>query len=81
MSKVKEGEQLSKEAFEIVKLEDFIHIEASIECSKCGNTHFTENEVFASEEFYKDGWRVLKNKIFCSSCLHGKDKDHTFVKD
>ena len=62
-------EQKNKKYDELDKIEEHIEYIVEIECKECKNTHVSEDDIFAAEEFYDKGWRVIDKKCLCPSCV------------
>lgn len=60
---------MSKAVDQIIEIENFLWIEATIECGKCpkmDGIHADSDE--AANHFYDEGWRVIDGEIYCKSC-------------
>lgn len=58
-------------------LEGFCNVETSIECSNCkkGDGFWGGDEFYASEEFFKKGWRATaSSNVYCPTCAPKKLK-------
>jgi hypothetical protein len=55
---------------------DFILISSSITCDDCGEESIKHgvDDDFAPKYFYKDGWRIKRNKSFCPKCIRKKGR-------
>lgn len=55
-------------------LVDFIHVEATIECSNCESFAIAEEE--DEEYFFNLGWRATRDNVYCPDCVTKKLKNN-----
>lgn len=59
-----------------MQLYDGILTSSSIGCDECGKLSYKAMDgAEAAEEFYADGWRKLKEEIYCPNCVNTKKKN------
>ena len=59
-----------------MQLYDGILTSSGIDCAECGKISYKVMDgAEAAEEFYTDGWRKVKEEIYCPSCIDTKNKN------
>lgn len=55
-------------------LESYTETIVSVECEKCNKGTYINNYLEPGKEMYELGWRIIRNKCLCPSCVKKAEK-------